>query len=295
MSVFMFTSHTLDLTARVAVMGIINATPDSFSGDGINYTPEAALESALAMIDAGADIIDIGGESTRPGAAPVSAVEELDRVLPVVRLLRAAVTIPISIDTTKAEVARVCLEHGADIVNDISGMRRDAGMADVIAASDAGGIAMHMRGTPQTMQNLTGYDDLIGEIHAWFCDTLAMLEGAGIAPERICLDPGIGFSKTADQNLILLRRLNAFLDLNRPLLVGASRKSFIGRTLGIEAPEQRTWGTAAAVACAVMNGARIVRVHDVAAMRQVANMSCAIAGAGTQDAERRLQPENKHS
>ncbi len=270
--------RVFDLKQRVLVMGIVNVTPDSFSEhDNPRFDPDVAIAHALTLAEEGADVVDIGGESTRPGADPVTPEEELRRVIPVVRGIRARSDIAISIDTYKARIAREALAAGANIVNDISGFRRDPDMAPVAAAAHAGCVVMHMRGTPQTMQRMTDYPDLIGELIEYFRASLDLLGGSGIGEEYIAFDPGIGFSKTVDQNLQLIRDLHRLSVLDRPLLLGPSRKSFIGKTLGIDNPSDRLWGTAAAVACGVMAGAGIVRVHDVAAMRQVTDMASAIA------------------
>lgn len=265
---------------RVLTMGIVNVTPDSFSDGGCWADPEAAVAHGLALVAEGADILDIGGESTRPGATPIAAEEELRRVVPVIAGLRRASSVAISIDTWKAVVAEAALAAGADIVNDISGFVRDPALPTVAARWRAGCVVMHMRGTPQTMQQLTAYADVVGEVRDFFRVALDRLHGAGIEPEYIVCDPGFGFSKTAEQNLELLRRLGELGAVGRPLLVGTSRKSFIGKTLHLPDPAQRQWGTAATVSWAVMAGARIVRVHEVAAMRQVAEMTLAIARAG---------------
>jgi dihydropteroate synthase len=269
-------SHRFELDNRVLVMGVLNVTPDSFSDGGVHVDPDRAVAGAMAMLEAGADIVDIGGESTRPGAAPVSELEEIARVQPVVCGLRKRTDAAISIDTWKAGVALAALTAGADIINDISGFNRDPDMAGTAARHDAGCVIMHMRGTPQTMQTLTNYVSLIDEINAYFTVAIDRLTSAGVAPDHICLDPGIGFSKTAEQNLALIRRLSEFESHGLPILLGASRKSFIGKTLEIDDPSERVWGTAAAVAIGVANGAGIVRVHDVAAMRQVADLAHAI-------------------
>lgn len=275
-------NHCFALEHRVLIMGIVNVTPDSFSEDGTNFCHGDAIDAALAMVEAGADIIDVGGESTRPGAAAVDGDEQSRRVLPVIRELRRQSAVSISIDTCSADVAEVSLDHGADIINDISGFNRDPRMVNIAAKHRSGCIAMHMRGTPQTMQTMVDYADLIGDMLTYFRDVVARLEAAGVAESAICLDPGIGFSKTVDQNLILLNRLDAFLELGYPLLVGPSRKSFIGRTLGIDSPARREWGTAAACAVAVMRGAHILRVHDVSAMRQVCDLAVAIRAESSQ-------------
>jgi dihydropteroate synthase len=280
MMTFRAGAHQWTLDDRVLTAGIVNATPDSFSDGGRWADPAAAIAHALALVAEGADIIDIGGESTRPGATPIAPDEELRRVLPVIQGLRRASPVAISIDTWKAPVAEAALAAGADIVNDISGFTRDPALPAVAARHRAGCIVMHMRGTPQTMQQHTDYADLLGELRDFFRTAFDRLHGAGIAPEYIVCDPGFGFSKTAEQNLVLLQRLGELGSLARPLLVGTSRKSFIGKALDIADPAQRQWGTAATVSWAVMAGARLIRVHDVAAMRQVAQMTLAIARAG---------------
>ncbi len=250
------------LPARTAVMGIVNATPDSFS-DGGKYDP---LRQALLLAEEGADIVDVGGESTRPGAAEVGAGEERARTEPVIReLAKRLPKLPISIDTVKAEVAAAALDAGAEIVNDVSGLERDPRMAQ--AARGAALCLMHMRGTPQDMQTQTSYADLLGEVQAELIEALERACGAGIPEERIAVDPGLGFAKTAEQNLLLLRRLRELTQLGRPLLVGASQKSFIGKLTGREAGD-RLFGSLAAAAVAAMNGAAVVRVHDVAATRE---------------------------
>ena len=263
---------------RPLIMGILNSTPDSFS-DGNQYSdPGRALERALEMVEQGADIIDIGGESTRPGSAPVPAEEELKRVLPVIAALAGRISRPISIDTWKSAVAQAAMDAGAEIINDISGLTFDPQMAGVAARSSAGMVLMHTRGTPQTMQHDTGYSDLMGEIILSLRQSLAMAGEAGIEQERIALDPGIGFAKTAAHNLEILRRLREVTTIGLPLLVGSSRKSFIGTTLKRETG-QRMYGTAATVALAVQGGAHILRVHDVREMRDVADMAHAITNS----------------
>ena len=277
--IWRFGEHLFDLQQQALVMGILNVTPDSFSEDGRHFDPAAAIAAGEAMAAAGADILDVGGESTRPGAAPVTTAEEIRRVEPVIRELRARTDRLISIDTTKAAVADAALSAGADIVNDISGLTHDPEMAAVTRQHAAGCCLMHMRGTPQTMQRLTAYDDLIGDLERYFTDRLAALEAAGIPAERICLDPGIGFAKTADQNLLLINQLDRFLHFDRPILLGPSRKSFIGRVLQLDDPLKREWGTAAAIAVGLTRGARILRVHDVPTMRQVTDLAMAILTA----------------
>ena len=260
---------------RTLVMGILNVTPDSFSDGGLYAEPERAVEHAVEMIKAGADIIDVGGESTRPGADPVSAEEERRRVLPVIQALRRQSDVLISIDTYKAEVARAALDAGADIVNDISGLGFDEEMPGVVASTGAGLVLMHIRGTPRTMQQNPVYRDVVREIGETFAERLAKAEKAGISPEQVVLDPGIGFGKKLQHNLEILRRLKEFRRFGRPILIGPSRKSFIGAILDLP-PDQRLEGTAAAVAVGIANGADVVRVHDVREMVRVVRVADAI-------------------
>lgn len=260
---------------RPLVMGILNITPDSFSDGGRFFSLESAVERALAMEREGADIIDIGGESTRPNAPAVGVAEELDRVVPVIEALAGKISLPISIDTYKAEVARAACAAGAEIVNDVSGLFWDPGMAAVVAEADAGVVVMHTRGTPDRMQQETEYRDLIGEVKGYLAESLAKADAAGVRAERVVIDPGIGFGKSVEGNLELIRRLQEFASLGRPILIGTSRKAFIRRIVG-ENDAAKLFGTAATVAVSVLNGASIVRVHDVAAMRDVAVMARAL-------------------
>lgn len=261
--------------ARPLIMGILNATPDSFSDSSHHFDPQQALDRALEMVEQGVDIIDIGGESTRPGAQPVSEELELQRVVPVIRLLAERVSCPLSVDTWKSAVAQGAMDAGAEIINDISGLTFDPRVAQVASRTGAGVVLMHTRGTLETMHNTTTYRDLLGEVAQELSVSLELALSAGIKPERVVLDPGIGFSKNAEGNLELLRRLRELSVLGPPLLVGTSRKSFIGKALGRDA-SQRVHGTAATVALAVANGASILRVHDVAEMRDAADMAHAI-------------------
>jgi dihydropteroate synthase len=260
---------------RPLIMGILNVTPDSFSDGGKFLDPHRAAERALEMEAEGADIIDIGGESTRPGAPQIPAAEELRRISPVIEQLAGRLSCPISVDTWKGEVARGALAAGAEIINDISGFGFDPEMAAVVAGSGAGVILMHTRGTPDRMQSHTDYEDLLGDVIAGLRFSLDIAVSAGVERERIVIDPGIGFAKDAAANLEILRRLREFSSLGLPLLVGTSRKSFIGKTLG-RVTGERMVGTAATVALAVANGADILRVHDVRAMREAADMAYAI-------------------
>ncbi len=256
-------------------MGILNVTPDSFSDGGRYVDVRQAVRRALRMQEEGADLIDIGGESTRPGARLVPVQEELNRVLPVLEKLQGKLRIPISVDTSKPEVARDALREGASLINDVSGLR-DSRMAEIVAAAHVPVILMHMRGTPLTMQKKNRYRRLIPEIRSELAGSVRKAKAAGIRKENILIDPGIGFAKQPGDNLKLIRNLKAFKSLGYPVVVGPSRKSFIGFLLGNRV-EDRLFGTAAAVALSVVHGADVIRVHDVAAMRQVAAVSSAIA------------------
>jgi len=255
-------SHVIGLGERVRIMGILNVTPDSFSDGGQYLRPTAALERGLAMIEEGADIIDVGGQSSRPGSSPVSEEEELKRVVPVVARIHEEWEGPISIDTYRARVAEEAISAGAAIVNDITAFRADPEIAGVVARFGAACVLMHMQGTPETMQDSPSYDDLMGEIAAFLADAVARANRAGIGEDQIAVDPGIGFGKTTEHNLAILHRLPELRVLGKPLLVGPSRKSFIGNVLDLPIDE-RLEGTLAASAYAVAQGARILRVHDV--------------------------------
>lgn len=264
---------------RPLVMGIVNVTPDSFADGGRFFSPEAALAHARHLVAAGADILDVGGESTRPFSEPVPLDEELGRVLPVISAIRAEMDVPLSIDTYKAEVARRALEAGANLINDISALRFDPDMAPLAAATGAPVILMHMKGTPRDMQTDPRYDDLLGEIKAFLAERRDFALAHGIAPEAIVLDPGIGFGKTFAHNLQILNHLDTFLDLGCPLLVGPSRKAFIGHYLGGLPPDDRDEGTLAALAVALLKGAKILRVHNVAAAVRFLTLFQAIRAA----------------
>ena len=259
---------------RPLIMGVVNVTADSFYDGGRYLMPERAIAHAMELVEQGADLLDIGGESTRPGSHSVSEEEELDRVLPVVRELARLVSIPISVDTTKSRVAQCALDQGASIINDVSAMRQDPAMASVIARSGAAVVLMHMQGTPQTMQLAPRYSNVITEVVQFFEERIQVAINAGIARINIMLDPGFGFGKLVFHNLELLRGLSSLLILERPLLVGLSRKAFIGKIVE-KSVEHREWGTAAAVALAVDRGARIIRVHDVAMMLDVVKLAAA--------------------
>jgi dihydropteroate synthase len=258
-------------------MGVLNVTPDSFSDGGRFLDPERAVQHALRMDELGADIIDIGGESTRPGAEPVSVEEELARVIPVIERLTGRVKALLSIDTYKSQVAEAALRAGVHIVNDISGLGFDGQMAPLVARWGAGVVVMHIKGTPRTMQENPYYDDVISEISEYFEARLELAERAGVRPEQIALDPGIGFGKRLTDNYEILRRLGEFRRFGRPILIGPSRKSFIGKVLQLP-PDKRLMGTAAAVAIGVANGADIVRVHDVEEMLQVVRVADCVVG-----------------
>ena len=268
----MFRWRELNPDGRVLIMGILNVTPDSFSDGGRFLSPDAAVERALAMEKEGADIIDVGGESSRPGAEPVPVEEELRRVLPVLERLRGKLRIPISIDTTKAEVAEAALRAGASIVNDISALRFDPAMAPLVAKFGAGLVLMHMLGTPKTMQQAPHYEDVVTEVRDFLAERAQYAQSQGIPREAIAVDPGIGFGKTVEHNLELLRRLPELVELGFPVLVGPSRKSFIGAILGFGV-EERLEGTLAACAVAVVRGADILRVHDVKEVRRAADLA----------------------
>ena len=250
---------------RTLVMGVLNVTPDSFSDGGRFFSVDQAMAQAELMIEEGADIIDIGGESTRPGSEFVSEEEELRRVMPVIEELAKSVSVPLSIDTTKTVVARAALQAGAEIVNDISGLRFEPSMADEAAETKAGLLLMHSRGIPKNMQQLPPAEDIMTEVIEGLTQSVALAEQHGVERERIAIDPGIGFGKTVEQNLELIANLDqllrAFSDL--PILIGTSRKSFLGKLLGGVPADERLYGTIATVAASVLNGAHIVRVHDV--------------------------------
>jgi len=270
--------YTIPIGERTLIMGILNVTPDSFSGDGIYGDVQTAVDKAMRMVEEGADIIDVGGESTRPGSIPVPVDEELRRVIPVIERLADKVEIPISIDTYKPQVAKAAIEAGACIVNDIYGLRNkglNEGMLQVIADYKPAVVIMHMQGTPQTMQINPRYDDCVREIKSFLETQAKKAMEVGLEREQIIIDPGIGFGKLLEHNLEILRRLSEFKGLGFPVLVGTSRKSFIGQVLNLPV-EKRIWGTAASVAVAIANGADIVRVHDVAEMVQVVRVADAI-------------------
>lgn len=265
---------------RPLIMGVLNVTPDSFSDGGHYLEPDAAVKHALEMVEEGADVIDVGAESSRPGAEPVPEEEELRRLIPVVREICRRVAVPVSVDTTKAAVARQALDAGAAIINDISALQADSAMASAVAEAGAGLVLMHRQGTPKTMQQDPRYGDVVAEVREFLRERMQAAGRAGIAADHILLDPGIGFGKNLSHNLALLARLDELRPLGRPILVGVSRKSFIGEVVGRRTGD-RLMGTAAAVAVAVLRGARMVRVHDVRAMKDVVRMVDAIAAHET--------------
>lgn len=266
-----------ELGPRTWLMGIVNVTPDSFSDGGLYLETDKAVARGLELVFEGADILDVGGESTRPGSRPVPEDEELERVVPVVRALRRKTEVLISVDTTKAAVAQAALEAGADIVNDTSALRADPAMAATVARSGAALVLMHMQGTPLTMQETPHYADLLGEIGSFLAERMSAAAAAGIPVERLIVDPGIGFGKTYAHNLELLRRQEVFQALGRPLLVGVSRKAFLGAILDLP-PTRRLEGTIAAAVLAVERGAHILRVHDVGPVARAVRTAEAILG-----------------
>jgi len=267
--------RTIEVSDRPLVMGVVNVTPDSFFDGGKYATTDAAVRHALQLTEEGADLLDIGAESTRPGSDSIEAGEELRRLLPVVTAVAKAVTVPLSVDTMKSTVARAALEAGAVIINDVTALQADAAMADLVAATGAGVVLMHMRGMPKTMQEAPSYDDVVGEVTEFFRERVMFCRERGIGQDQIVLDPGIGFGKLLVHNLTLLGQLESFAQFGRPILVGVSMKAFIGQVLG-RPLEERSWGTAAAIALAVSKGAGILRVHNVRGMKEVVAMAAAI-------------------
>lgn len=269
-------NHCFTWGKRTYMMGILNITPDSFSDGGKFNTTSAALTQAQAMIAAGADIIDIGGQSTRPGAEQVPLEVELERVLSVLELIRPITDVPISVDTTRSEVAKAAINAGADIVNDISAGTFDPQMLPTVASLNVPIVLMHIQGTPQTMQKFTDYENLITDIYNFLSGQITNARLVGIDQNKIIIDPGIGFAKNHQQNLEIFRQLESLKTLNSPILVGPSRKSFIGNILNQPDPKLRVWGTAAACCAAIFNGADILRVHDVQEMQEVTLVTDAI-------------------
>jgi dihydropteroate synthase len=274
-----FKNFQFDFSRRTYLMGILNVTPDSFSDGGRYFKKNDALTQALRMEEEGADVIDIGGESTRPGAMKVSAKEEIKRVTPVIEELAKRVKVPISVDTYKSEVADASIKAGASMINDISGLRFDPAMAEVAAEHEVPVVIMHIKGTPKNMQRNPLYTSLISEITDYLREGIIKAKKAGVAEDRIIIDPGIGFGKTLDHNLEIIRRLSEFEGLEKPILLGHSRKSFIGKVLDDVQTGDRVDGTAAVTAIGIVNGANIVRVHDVKEMVSVARIADAIKRA----------------
>jgi len=270
-------NYSLDFSQKTYLMGILNVTPDSFSDGGMFFNERSAVEQALRMVKEGADIIDIGGESTRPGADSVSVKEEIKRVVPVIRALAKKVRVPLSIDTCKAKVAEEAVSAGASIINDISGLRFDRGMARVAAQHKVPVVIMHIQGTPGNMQMHPVYKALIPEIMDYLREGIDIALKAGVPENMIIIDPGIGFGKTVEHNLEIINRLDEFKGFEKPVLLGPSRKSFIGRLLGDLPVTERLEGTAAAIAIGISKGANIVRVHDIKEMSRVSKIADKIA------------------
>ena len=265
---------------KTAIMGVLNITPDSFSDGGLFFQRDKAIAQGEALAAQGADLLDIGGESTRPFSDPISTQEEIQRIVPVIRELGKRISLPLSVDTYKAEVAKAALDAGAGLVNDISALSFDSDLAKVIAEYRVPVILMHMQGTPRDMQVNPQYKHLLEDIYQFFVERIALAQSQGISRDHILLDPGIGFGKTFSQNLTLIKRLDYFQNLDQPLVLGTSRKAFIGKITGQE-PLNRDWGTAATLAIGAWQGAHMVRVHNVAAAKQV----MAVADALTEGAE----------
>lgn len=266
------------LGQRTWLMGVINVTPDSFSDGGLYFDKDKAVERGLELAAEGADIIDIGGESTRPGSKPIPKNEEIRRVIPVISELRKRIEVLISVDTTKAEVAEAAIGAGADIINDISALRFDPKMMEVAAREDVPVILMHMKGIPQTMQINPGYKDVLQEVNAFFKDRIEEARSHGIQEEKIIIDPGIGFGKRLEDNLILINNLDSFQNLGRPVLVGVSRKSFLGKILNLP-PEERLEGTIATAILSIIRGAHILRVHDVQSIKRAVRVAETVLGS----------------
>jgi dihydropteroate synthase len=278
MTTWQLPDRVLSLDGRALVMGIVNVTPDSFSDGGRFASTEAAVAHALDLVRQGADLLDVGGESSRPGAEPVPADEEMRRVLPVVRQLAAATSVPLSVDTTKAAVADACLAAGAHVINDITALLGDPDMARVAAARRAGVVLMHMRGTPRTMQLDPRYDDVVAEVVRFLDERLRAATAAGIEAGRVVLDPGIGFGKTTEHNLKLLAHLGELRALGRPVLLGVSRKNCLGKVLGRGVGERLAGSLAAACHAVTRGTAQIVRAHDVRETREAVALLAAIMG-----------------
>jgi dihydropteroate synthase len=268
--------YCLDFSRKTHIMGILNVTPDSFSDGGVYFDKARAVERARRMVEEGADIIDVGGQSTRPGAEQIAPEEEMRRTVPVIEAVAGEVGVPISIDTYRAEVARAAIDAGASMVNDISGLRLDPNMASLMAEKGVPVVLMHIKGTPRDMQRDPVYEALVPEIMDYLREGIRTAEEAGVPRDMVVVDPGLGFGKTFDHNLEILNRLEDFTMLQRPVAVGPSRKAFLGEILGGALPTERVFGTAAAVCAAVLKGASIVRVHDVREISDVVRVADAI-------------------
>jgi dihydropteroate synthase len=269
-------NFSLDFSQKTYIMGILNVTPDSFSDGGRFFNPASATSRGIQMAEEGADIIDIGGESTRPGSEPLSIEEELRRTIPIVGTLAKRIDVPISIDTYKSEVAKMALDAGASIVNDISGLRFDPGMAKVVAGYKVPVVVMHIKGSPKDMQKNPVYEALIPEIVDYFRERIRSATESGIPKDKIIIDPGIGFGKTSEHNIEIINKLDEFTLLEKPVLIGPSRKAFLGKMLGDVPAGERLEATAAAVSISIMKGANLVRVHDVKEMVRVAKVADAV-------------------
>jgi dihydropteroate synthase len=276
--------RTLMLGRRTLLMGVLNVTPDSFSDGGLFFDKEKAISHGLRMVEEGADIIDIGGESTRPGAKPLELEEELRRVIPVIEPLAKRVDVPISIDTYKSSVAKRAIEAGAEIINDISGLHFDPALAQIAAKEDTPLVLMHIRGIPETMQKNVHYDSLFSEILRYFRDSIQRAESAGLDPQQVIIDPGIGFGKRVEDNLLIIKNLHEFRILGKPILLGTSRKSFIGKILNADSGE-RLEGTISSIAIGILNGAHIIRSHDVLQAKKGMAVADAIKMAGTKGSD----------
>lgn len=277
---FKVKEQTIELGRRAWLMGVVNVTPDSFYDGGLYFEPARAIERALELAAEGADIIDIGGESSRPGAHPIQAGEEKRRILPVIEVLREKKGVLISVDTTKAEVAEAAMAAGADIINDISAGRFDPRLLPFAAESGAGLILMHMKGNPRTMQHAPRYEDVVGEVKSFLLERIEAAAACGVSADNIIIDPGIGFGKNLEHNLALLNNLSALTELGRPVLVGISRKSFIGKILGGLEAQDRLEGTIAAAIVSLLRGAAILRIHDLIAVKKALAVAESILGQG---------------
>jgi dihydropteroate synthase len=285
--------RTLSLGERTLLMGVINVTPDSFADGGAHHDPEWALDRALALEAEGADILDIGGESTRPGAMALAAADERGRVMPVLDRLAGRVTVPVSVDTYKAEIAREAVDRGATIINDVSSLRYEPALAAVAAETGAALVLMHNRGRSREMYRQAAYDDVAADVSRELAETVRVATEAGVDRERIVVDPGLGFAKRGVETFAMLGRLEMLTRLDRPILVGPSRKSFLQEAIGPCPPDAREWGTAAAVTAAILGGAHIVRVHGVRAMRDVTRVADGIR-AHREDAPVAAEPYGVH-